>query len=247
MINQSFCVWSKEGKAIISAVRRLEMISSGDVSFNMGNWPSQTSVHTEYKLSGEGFSHETENLKTSPLSGLKRSSIVETIILRGRHQGLWIRAKVLRVKQETIDVEVLFPKKWKVVAVALGVPKRLIRAVKDCDLSSYTIPIEFTLDDSVSYAACTDKMRVEDLQWTIHIARGFPFSQIYFLHHRNLLMSTDCIPNDRIFCIIHRGEEPAYNLNELVSMVSKSAIPSLELPSRESSEHTSSSKKPQLI
>jgi len=243
MINQSFCVWSKEGKAIISAVRRLELISS-----DMGSWDRGTTWHTENKIAGEGFSHKIKNFKNSPLTGLIRSSIVETIILRGRHQGLWIRAKVLRVKQETIDLEVLFPKKWKVVPVALGVPKRLIRPVKDCDLNGYTIPIEFTLDDSVSYVACTGKMRVEDVQWTIHIARGFPLRQIYFLHHRNLLACTDCIPNDRIFCIIHRGAEPAYNLNELLSMAPKSGVPSLTLPSREPSEHTSSSsKKPQLI
>jgi len=223
MRRQSFAVLSKEGQAIICGVRSWTKKSSGDASPKMRKQAGgKTNFDTKNKLGGDDMYED--QTKKSTLASIKKSTIVETAILAGRHQGVWVRAKVLNVKENAMDIEVLLPKKWKVVGIALDVPKHLIRAVSDCHLENYTIPIQFTLDNSIRYISCNNKMKVEDLKYTIHSARGFPLDQIYFMHNCDWLVCSDCIPNDRIFCIIHRGERSIRNLTEMVSVLKRKGV-----------------------
>jgi len=231
MRNNSFGVWSKEGKAIMCAVRSLaQNMSSSDEAHSM---PSQaggtTNFNTKNKCAGEDL--YIDQMKKPTIADIRKSTIVETVILAGRHCGVWIRAKVLNVKENAMDIEILSPKKWKVVSIALGVPKHLFRVVSNGQLENYTIPIEFTLDNSILYISCNNNMKVEDLKYTIHLARGFPLDQIYFMHNRGWLGCSDCVPNDRIFCIIHRGESLTYNLTEMVSMLKSKGVNSASFSS----------------
>jgi len=220
MINRSFYVSSEEGKAIIHAVRRLQMASSGDACLTMRNDTGGTKIFdSKSKRTSDMFSDDISKdlMKKPAFESIRRFSIVDTKILAGRYKGVWIRAKVLEVYENKMDIQVLHPRKWNVVPIALEVPKKLIRPVIEYDLENFTIPVEFTLDDSVIYISCSSKMKVEDLVWTIHLSRGFPQDQIYILHHHKWLKSSDSIPNCRIFCIIHCGKPLALNLSNLVS------------------------------
>jgi len=241
MINRSFYVSSEEGKAIIHAVRRLQMGSSGDACLTMRNETGGTkNFDSKTKRTSDMFSGDISKflMKRPAFESIRRFSIVDTKIVAGRYKGAWIRAKVLQVYENKMDIQVLSPRKWNVVPIALEVPKKLIRPVIENDLENFTIPVEFTLDDSVLYISCSSKMKVEDLVWTIHLARGFPLDQIYILHHQKWLTSFDSIPNCRIFCIIHSGKPLAPNLSNLVSRIKRArrnsvSISCSELPSAE--------------
>jgi len=157
-----------------------------------------------------------------PPEGILTSTIVETKILTGPHKGLWIKAKVLRRKEHAVDVKVLHPRKWSVVGVALDVPNQYIRPASNS--KSYTIPIRFTLDSSVLYVVSNKQMKVDDLKWTVHRARKYSIHQIYFLHNGRWLRTHDPVPDDVIFCIIHRGDRSSGNLNVMVSNAKKQLL-----------------------
>jgi len=160
----------------------------------------------------------------SELMEIKNSAVVETVILTGQHKGIWIRAKVIRLEQNTVDIQVLHPTKWSVVGIAVAVPKRYVRTVSKKKLETYTIPIKFTLDNSILYVACNKNMKVDDLKRSIHKARVFPLDHIFLLHNGKWLDNSDTIPNEVIFCIIHRSTRSNDDLKYLVSTLKKQIL-----------------------
>lgn len=160
----------------------------------------------------------------SALVDIKSSTMVETVILTGQHQGVWIRAKVMRSEETTVDIQVLHPRKWSVVGIAVAVPKHYIRTVSEKKLGTYTIPIKFMLDDSVLYVACNKNMKVNELKRSIHKVRIFPLDHIFLLHNGRWLDNSAAIPNDVIFCIIHRSDRLNDNPNFLVSTLKKEIL-----------------------
>jgi len=109
-----------------------------------------------------------------------------------------------------------------VAGVAVDVPYKYIRPVSNS--KSYTIPVKFTLDDSVMYFVSNERMKVDDLKRTIHRLRTYPIDQIYFLHNGRWLQTYDPVPDDVIFCIIHRGDRLLSKLNVLVSNAKKQLL-----------------------
>jgi len=190
-------------------------------SVNTYNRENKHKIHTSMSIALATDLCE-EKIEVSPFEGITTSTIVETVILTGLHQGVWIKAKVLRMKKNTVDIKVLRPRKWSVVGVAVDVPNQYIRPVSNS--KSYTIPVKFMLDNSVLYVVINKRMKVEDLRRTIHRVRIYPIDQIYFLHKGKLLQSYDPVPDDVIFCIIHRGDQSSSNLNVMVSNVKKQLI-----------------------
>lgn len=187
-------------------------------------------LNEEFKLISEGVydmvtksgrDEEPEEIKEQSdhdarLLGVRKGAIIETLILSGRYQGIWVKAQVLLVEEGTMDLKVLYPRKWKVAGTALAVPKEFIRKIDVSDKDNYTVPIKFTVDDSILYVSCTEHMRVRDLKEAVHENREFPQSQIYFIHKGKWLVDSDNIPNDVLFCIIHRAGPLT---NDLVDMV----------------------------
>merc|ERR1719204_1743739 len=118
----------------------------------------------------------------SDLSKVKNGDIVETVILSGRYKGIWVRAEGQDIDDDTIDLRVLHPKKWKVVEFALSVPKKFVRTVTVLDKDSYTIPLEFVMDDQIQYLSCNKKMRISNLKTTVSQLRGVEPNQLVFIH-----------------------------------------------------------------
>jgi len=186
----------------------------------------------EFKLISEGVykmvtGAPLEESKETPddnvrLEGVKKDTIIETLILSGRYQGIWVKAQVLLVEDQTMDLKVLFPRKWKVAGTALAVPKEFIRKIEEEESLNYTVPVKFTVDDSILYVSCNDLMRVRDLKEAVHENRRFPQNQIYFIHKKKWLSDSDRIPNDVLFCIIHRAGPLSSELVDMVDKLSKS-------------------------
>lgn len=240
----------REGNAIFGEIKDFKTIKSSGkvlvtirthagktVTLDFNNQPEVEGFKlisdAVYEMVTNGESGKEEEIKENAdrkFLGVKKNSIVETLILSGRYQGIWVRAKVLRVEENTMDLRVQWPKKWRVAAIALAVPKGLIRTVTDPQ--TYTIPIEFTVDNTILYVSCNNKMTIRDLKLTVNKARKFPFNQIYFIHDGNWLVSSDSIPNNVIFCIIHRGERLTNNLIDLVFSLKKPKKASLDSKER---------------
>jgi len=144
-----------------------------------------------------------------------KDPIVETKIMSGKYKGIWIKARALHIGKHKMDLAVELPKKWMVAEIALGVPAKFIRPVTD--ENSYTVPVEFTLDGTLLCLSCDSYMTVRDLKQTIYNERKFPWNQIYFMCDGDWLIDSDAIPNDRIFCIIHRGGRLTNHLINLAS------------------------------
>lgn len=218
----------KKGKPVAGKVEGVKTVKSEVTStrstfssVNTCNGENKHKIHTSMSLALATDLCE-EKIEVLPLEGVTTSTIVETVILTGLHQGVWIKAKVLRMKENTVDIKVLRPRKWSVVGVAVDVPNQYIRPVSHS--KSYTIPVKFMLDNSVLYVASNKLMKVEDLKRTIHRVRIYPMDQIYFLHNGKWLQSYDPVPDDVIFCIIHRGDQSNSNLNVMVSKVKKQLL-----------------------
>lgn len=146
---------------------------------------------------------KSNNSYESDLKEVRKGAIVETMILSGRYQGIWVKAKVTQIDQETIDLRVLLPKKWKVAAIALGVPKKYIRQVLLDETGNYIVPIEFIVDDSILYLGCSKDMKIKHLKITVAREKRLNKGQLFFMNKGMVLEDTDPIPNDVIFCIIH--------------------------------------------
>jgi len=153
-----------------------------------------------------------------------KGSLVETLIISGRHKGIWIKARILRIAKNKLDLAVEFPKKWMVANTALAVPRKLIRVLTDT--KSYTIPVEFTLNATVLYISCNSHMTIRDLKVAINKERNFLWHEMYFICNGEWLINSDAIPNDRIFCVIHRGGRLTRRLIDLVSTWHKPRPPS---------------------
>jgi len=193
-------------------------VTSASSRVNTCNGENKHKKHTSMSLAlATDFCEE--KIGVLPLEGIITSKIVETVILTGIHQGVWIKAKVLRLKNNTVDVKVLHPRKWSVVSVAVDVPNKYIRPVSNS--KSYTIPVKFMLDNSVLYVVSNKRMKVDDLTRMVHKVRIYPIDQIYFLHNGRWLQTYDPVPDDVIFCIIHRGDRSRSNLNVIISNIKR--------------------------
>jgi len=214
----------KEGKAMavkIECAKTNYEVTSASTCVNTHNGENKHKISTSMSLALETDFCE-EKIGVSAHEGITTSTIVETVIMSGLHQGVWIKAKVLQMKENTIDVKVLHPRKWSVVSVAVDVPKQYIRLVSNS--KSYTVPVKFTLDNSVLYVVSDKRMKVDNLKWAVHRLRVYPIDQIYFLHNGRWLQTNDPVPDDVIFCIIHRGDRSRSNLNLMVSNVKKQLL-----------------------
>jgi len=136
------------------------------------------------------------------VSDVKEGDVVETVILSGKHKGIWVRAEVTAVEADTMDLCVLSPRKWKVMRTALSVPKNFIRVILPKDKGNYTIPLEFVMDDKIHYIECNKEMRIKNLKTTVAQLRNVRPNQLIFVNKGSPLLETAPIPNDTIFCII---------------------------------------------
>jgi len=150
---------------------------------------------------GLGFLRKKDS---NALDQVKIGSIVETMVLSGRHRGIWVKCQVQGKGSETMDLKVLFPKKWRVAGTALAVPNRYIRPSAKSELETYIVPIEFTMDDTKLYFSCHKKMKLNHLKVAIAQERGLSAKQLFFINRGRWLDVDDPIPNDVLFCIIHR-------------------------------------------
>jgi len=217
----------KEGKTVVRKIEGAKTkynVKRTSASVNTCNWENKHKIRTSMSIALEVDFCE-EKIGESPPEGTKTSKIVETVILSGLHQGIWIKAEVLRLKEKTADVKVLHPRKWSVVGVAVDVPNQYIRPVSNS--KNYTIPVKFTLDNSVLYIVSNKLMKVDELKLKVHKLRTYPIDQIYFLHNGRWLQTYDPVPDDVIFCIIHRGDRSNSNLNVMVSNVKKQLLTSV--------------------
>jgi len=149
--------------------------------------------------------NEESSFQLEPqLKGVRVGVTVETMVLSGRYRGIWVKAKVLKLWEGTMDLKVLYPKKWKVSAFALGVPQKLIRKIAKEDRKSFIVPIEFMVDDSILYLGCNRAMRIEHLKVTVSKEKGFSKEQLYFMCNGEWLTDSDSIPNEVIYCIVHK-------------------------------------------
>lgn len=151
------------------------------------------------------------------LTDVAKGDIVETMILSGRYQGIWVRSQVTLVEDDTMDLKVLFPRKWKVAETALAVPNKFIRTVSEKDLGNYIVPVEFAMDDSKLYLSCNKRMRMKHLKTTVSQQRGVSPNQLIFVNRGQSLLEIDRIPNDAIFCIICQKGKLTSNQIELLS------------------------------
>jgi len=184
----------------------LKILSDDDVrSLLLRSKKDSRKKKSKLDLTKENDDIYEENFRRQPeLKGVKIGSIVETMVLSGRYKGIWIKAKVQKFWEDTIDLKVLTPRKWKVSAYAVGVPKQLIRRVADEDRDSFVVPIEFMIDNSILYLGCTRAMRIAHLKITVSKEKGFSKEQLFFMCNGNWLSDLDPIPNAVIFCIVHK-------------------------------------------
>jgi len=151
------------------------------------------------------------------LDQVKIGSIVETMVLSGRHRGIWVKCQVLGKENDTMDLKVLAPKKWRVATTALAVPNRYIRPSSKSALETYVVPIEFTMDDTKLYFSCHKKMKLNHLRMAIAQERGLSPKQLFFINRGKWLDEDDPIPNDVLFCIIHRKNKLSPKQLDMVS------------------------------
>jgi len=163
---------------------------------------------------GLGFLRKKDG---NALDQVKIGSTVETMVLSGRHRGIWVKCQVRRKCSETMDLKVLFPKKWRVAGTALSVPNRYIRPSPKSELETYVVPIEFTMDDTKLYFSCHKKMKLNHLKVAIAQERGLSAKQLFFINRGKWLDVDDPIPNDVLFCIIHRKNKLSPKQMDMVS------------------------------
>jgi len=184
----------------------------------------------EFKLiSDEVYKTLTKEVKNkkigangSDLTDVKVDSVVETMILSGRYQGIWVKSKVTSVEDDTMDLKVIKPKKWKVAGTALAVPNKFIRVVKKEDLDNYVVPVEFAMDDSKLYLSCNARMRIKHLKTTVSQQRAVQPNQLIFVNKGTPLLEKDPIPDDAIFCIVcQKGGLTSNQMNLLSQSMKK--------------------------
>lgn len=148
------------------------------------------------------------------------------MILSGRYKGIWVKAYVIQIEENTMGLRVILPQKWKVATIALGVPKQCIRAVSKAGEGNYTVPIEFIVDDSILYLGCTKQMRIKHLKVTVSRERAINACYLFFMHRGTWLTDSDPIPNDVIFCIIHgQGNMTSSQIDMIESSKKKFSLP----------------------
>lgn len=152
------------------------------------------------------------------LSNIQPGELVETVILSGMYKGIWIRAKVRDIEEETMNLHVLRPLKWRVAGLAVGVPKRYIRPVSSEDKENYIVPVKFVMDDQVLSVPCSKQMTIEDFKKSVSLIRGVQPNQLIFVNRGTPLLETGPIPDDTIFCVIcQKGGLTNNQLSLLVS------------------------------
>merc|ERR1719427_1411669 len=101
-----------------------------------------------------------------------------------------------------MNLRVLRPDKWKVVLLALNVPKRYIRRITLKDIDTYTVPLQFVMDNKINYFSCSKHMTVKSMKETVSELRGVDLNQVIFVCRGALLDDMSPIPDNVIFCII---------------------------------------------
>jgi len=145
---------------------------------------------------------KTESTADAELADVRPGDLVETKILSGKHKGIWIRAEVRDVGEQTMSIRVLRPEKWNVALFAVQVPKKFIRCVLLEDKDNYTVPISFVVDNKVSYLSCSKEMTANNLREPLSEMRGVEPNQLIFVSRGVLLEEGVPVPDDKIFCII---------------------------------------------
>jgi len=200
---------------------------SNDV-FSMINKSAKKDNNNNKPQSRHFEERERKHSSADELSGVKRGAIVETMILSGRYQGIWVKAQVTQIDRRTMDLRVLLPKKWKVAGIALGVPKQHIRPVAVDEAENYIVPIEFLVDDSILYLGCSKRMRIKHLRITVSREKGINIGQLFFMNRGQWLEEDDPIPNDVIFCIIHTKGTLTPNQVDMIDLLKKKKQKSLK-------------------
>merc|ERR1719499_1746352 len=179
------------------------------------------------------------------LTNIKAGAVVETMILSGRYQGIWVKSEVTNVEADTMDLRVLYPKKWKVAGTALAVPNRFIRVVAEKDLENYVVPVEFAMDDSKLYLSCNKRMRVKHLKTTVSQQRGVLPNQLIFVNKGTPLLETDPIPDDAIFCIVcQKGGLTSNQMNLLSQSIYKAKDKASPKSKQPASQRTQNEQEP---
>jgi len=157
---------------------------------------------TTLKFSPSKYEKTMDSPADAELADVRPGDLVETIILSGRHKGIWIRAEARDVGEQTMSVRVLRPEKWNVALFAVQVPKKFIRCVLLEDKDNYTVPISFVVDNKISYLSCSKEMTANDLRESLSEMRGVEPNQLIFVSRGVLLEEGVSVPDDKIFCII---------------------------------------------
>lgn len=116
----------REGKAIFGEIKDFKTIKSSGkvfvtirthggktVTLDFNNEPEvegfkliSDAVYEMVTKADSGKEEEMKDNAVRKLVGVNKNSIVETLILSGRYQGIWVRAKVIRVEENTMDLRV---------------------------------------------------------------------------------------------------------------------------------------------
>jgi len=158
-------------------------------------------VYQEAKFSRSKNEKKTE-VTAHTLAAVRPGDLVETIILSGKHKGIWIRAEVQHIEEKTMNLRQLRPEKWKVVRFAVNVPKKFIRCILPENKENYTVPIWFVADNKVHYIKCSKEITVYDLKQPLSKLRGVEPNQLILICGGVALSEGIPVPDDKIFGII---------------------------------------------
>merc|ERR1719397_900610 len=175
---------------------------STELYYKIAKVKNLATLYNTLQFSPSKYEKSTESAADTELADVRSGDVVETIILSGRHKGIWIRAEVHDVGEKTMSLRVLHPEKWKVALFAVQVPKKFIRCVLLEDKDNYTVPIWFVVDNKISYRTCSKEMTSNDLRESLSEMRGVEPNQLIFVSRGVLLGEVVPVPDDQIFCII---------------------------------------------
>jgi len=155
---------------------------------------------------GDGCYNLDINEKVTDMPNWAIGDIVQTKVLSGKYKGsFFVRAEVLNIKGDSIDVRVLLPEKWQVAGTAYRVPKNCIRAIPKDQLQKYVVPLELDVDHSIMFVQCSQSMTIKKLKNTIFKLRGIDQSLMSLLTKSGRHLSDESkIPNDALICQVRQ-------------------------------------------
>jgi len=151
------------------------------------------------------------NEMATDMSNLAVGDIVQTKVLSGKYKGsFFVRAEVLTIEKDSIDLRVLLPEKWQVAGTAYRVPKNCIRAIPKDQLQKYVVPLELDIDHSIMFVQCNQLMKIKKLKNTIFKLRGIDQSLMSLVTKSGRHLSDESkIPNDALICQVHQVKRVA--------------------------------------